>query len=591
MSWTGRGDYVEWSALILLSVLMIVKAIIIAIAGCTCANLFPTDRGSNAFERVVLSLCMSIACVMLASVSIIVARLPFQFADYGLLVLAGALAWVWLFSKPKVVLSVGKLRQLSQYWLPMVLFVFHLVLWTTYLMNYPYFSNTEPPDAVWHAEITLSVLRGTFTTPIGPTGFAGGAHILFAFISSYFGVSVILAERVTAAFVESLSVLVAYCLFHRILPSRLAADYASVAFAIIVPAGFVYYANVGAYPNIVGDFFVLASLLVAVTIQARLTIASVVTAVVLESIALISHVSALIFLLLVVGFSLVVFAHFRSQFRGYVISTLGFFLIPIAGVVAAPFLVMRELSYVSFLYLDLHNDLALVLGTWIHNYLFLAGSVNFILIMAAFVWTIVKVRSRIGPAFLTAWFSLLIVLVFIGTQDWRMVLLSFVPGAGLLGMLLSRVQEALEKMALPRIRGVRMRRIVVISLMLGFVAIMAAQGPTAYALGHAFSNGQAARQNDVYDSMIWIQDNTSPKSVVVSVAIPLEYRYLPVVANRSYAGDFQLNSTGIMKLQSSLAFNYIAVSTNFSALNTFYLSNSFRLEYQNPNVVIFLIQT
>jgi hypothetical protein len=161
----------------------------------------------------------------------------------------------------------------------------------------------------------------------------------------------------------------------------------------------------------------------------------------------------------------------------------------------------------------------------------------------------------------------------------------------LLGILLSRVQGALEKTALPRIRDMRIRRTVVISLMLVFVVIMAAEGPSAFAVSHAFSNGQAARQENIYNSMLWIQANTSPNSTVVSVAIPLYYRYLPIVANRSYAGDFRLNSTGIVKLQSSLAFNYVVVSTNFSALNTFYLSNSFRLEYQNPDVVIFLIQT
>jgi len=563
---------------------------VLALPGFAWLKVLQIDHRSNAIEGIVMSICLSLAAIMISSCLIIVARLPFLFVNYLVLFVAIGLNLAWLRTKPKLVLSVGQLRELPQYWLPVALFLYHLILWTIYFVSYPYFPNTGPPDAVFHAEITLSVIHGAFTTPIGPTGFAGGAHILFAFISTYFGVGVIFAERVTAAFAESLSVLVACCLFRRILPSRLSADYASVAFAIIVPAGFFYYSNLGAYPNIIGDFFVLTSLLLSVAIQAKFTVASIVTVVVIESIALISHVSALIFVLLVVGFSLVVFSHFRPQFRGYAISNLGFFVIPIAGIVAAPFLVMRELSYVSGFYLDLHADLGLVLGDWIHNYLFLAGSANFILLMSALVWTIVKVRSRIWPVFLAAWFSLLIVLVFIGTQDWRMVLLSFVPGAGLLGILLSRVQGVLERAVLLRIRGKQIRRIVVISLMLVFVAIMAVEGPSTYALGHAFSNGEEVRQQNIYSSMLWIQVNTSPTSVVASVAIPLEYRYLPVVANRSYAGDFPLNATGIMTLQSSSPFNYVAVSTNFSALNTFYLSKSFRLEYQNPDVVIFLIQ-
>jgi len=564
---------------------------VLAVAGFAWLHVLRIDHRSNAIEGVILGLCLSLVAMMISSCLIIIAKLPFQFAGYSVLVITVGLTVAWLRTKPKLDVSDGKLRELSQYWLPVALFLFHLILWTIYLANYPYFPSTEPPDAVFHAEITLSVLHGAFTTPIGPTGFAGGAHILFAFISTYLNVGVIFAERVTAAFVESLSVLVACCLFRRTLPSRLAADYASIAFAAIVPAGFFYYSNLGAYPNIVGDFFVLTSLLFAVAFQAKLTIASLVTVVAIESVALISHVSALIFLLLVVGFSLVVFTRFRPQFRAYVISNLGFFLVPIVGVVAAPFLVMRELSYVAGFYLDLHADLGLLLGEWIHNYLFLAGPLNFILLMVALVWTIVKLRSRVWPVFLAAWFSMLIVLVFIGTQDWRMVLLSFVPGAGLLGILMSRVQAALEGAVLPRIRGTRIRRVAVISLMLVLVAIMAVEGPSTYALGHAFSNGQAVRQGNIYDSMLWIQANTPPNSVVASVAMPLEYRYLPVVVNRSYAGDFPLNATGIMTLQSSLPFNYVAVSTNFNALTTFYLSNSFRVEYQNPDVVIFLIQT
>jgi hypothetical protein len=501
-----------------------------------------------------------------------------------------ALTGVWLRAKPKIIVSAVKIRELSRYWFPAALFLFHMVLWTIYLISYPYFPNTEPPDAVWHAEITLSVLRGAFTTPIAQAGFAGGSHILFAFVSTYFGLTVISAERVTAAFVESLSVLVAYCVFQRILP-KLSADYAAVAYAVITPAGFVYYANVGAYPNIVGDFFVLTAILLAVTIQARLTLSSVLTAIVVEALALIAHVSVLIFTLLVVWFSVVVFTKFRPQFRAYVISNIGFFLLPLAAVLVASVLVNRELAYVSGYYLTLQNDLGLVLRVWLHNYLFLAGAVNFVLLIVAFVWTIVKWRKSLWPAFLAAWFTVLVILVLIGTQDSRMVLLSFVPGAGLIGILLSKLQETLEKATMLRVRSQRVGKIVVNVLMLLLVVGLAANGPSAYALSHAFGSGKAARQGQIYDSMVWIQTNTPRDSVVVSVGLPLEYRYLPILTNRTYMGDFQLNSTEILKLRPALSFNYVAVSAGFSGLNTFYASNAFRPACQNAEVVVFVVTT
>ncbi len=568
---------------------MAVKAIIIGIAGFAWVFGFRIGQRANAFERFVLSISLSVACALLASSLMIVARLPFEFVGYGILVLALGLLSVWLHSKPRVAVSTLKLKVLSRYWLPVMLFSFHLVLWTIYLINYPYFPTSEPIDAVWHAEITMSILHGSFTTPVGQAGFPAGAHILFAFVSAYFGVTVLTAERATAAFVESLSVLVAYCLFRRILPSKLSADYASVAFAVIIPAGLVYYARVGAYPNMVGDFFVLTSLLLAVTIQTKLTVSSVVTAFVVEVIALISHVSVLVFTMLVIGFSIVVFTKFRSQLRAYLISNMGFFLLPIAAIILASFLVTRELTYVSSLYLDLHSNIGLVLGVWLHNYLFLAGSLNFILVVTAFSWAVVKERMRIWSAFLAAWFAILFLLVFVGTQDWRMVLLSFVPGAGLLGIMLSRLQETLEKAVPSRIRALRIRRVTVTLLMLVLVVTLTTDGPSAFALSHAISNGQAARQGHIYDSMVWIQANTPPNSAVVSVGLQLEYRFLPIVTNLTYIGDFQLNASGILKLQSTFTFNYVTVSTAFSGLNTFYVSNAFRPAYQNPDVAVFLI--
>jgi hypothetical protein len=256
-----------------------------------------------------------------------------------------------------------------------------------------------------------------------------------------------------------------------------------------------------------------------------------------------------------------------------------------------PVAVNRELAYVSRLYLTFQNDLAVLMRVWLHNYLFLTGSINFILLVAAFVWAIVRLRNSFWPAFLAAWFTVLLLLVFIGTQDWRMVLLSFVPGAGLIGILLARLQESLEKTTLPKIHVQRIGGTAAKVLMLLLVVGLAANGPTAYALSHAFSTGQATTQTYIYDSMVWIQANSPLNSSVVSVGLPLEYRYLPLIANRTYFGDFQLNSTGILKLKSTVTFNYVVVSTTFKDLGTFNASNAFRIAYANPSVVVLLVIT
>ena len=127
------------------------------------------------------------------------------------------------------------------------------------------------------------------------------------------------------------------------------------------------------------------------------------------------------------------------------------------------------------------------------------------------------------------------------------------------------------------------------SMMLVLVVVLTAGGPWAYALSHAFSNGESTRQGYIYDSMVWVQNNAPTNSTVISVGFPLEYRYLFVVTSRNYGGEFPLNATGVMSLHSRLQFNYVVVSTSFGGINTFYHSDVLRPEYQNPDVVIFQV--
>jgi hypothetical protein len=202
----------------------------------------------------------------------------------------------------------------------------------------------------------------------------------------------------------------------------------------------------------VGDFFVLVSLLLVVVIQNELTFRSVLTATLVAGIALVSHVSVPVFALVVVGFSLVVFRRFRSQLRVYLISTLGFFLFPALAILAVSFLVAREFGYISSNYFKINTNVALYSQVWLHNFLALPGPINFLLLLAGFVWALAKARKSIWLMFLVTWFGFLCVLVFFATFSERLILLSFVPGAGLMGLILAELHEAIRRMALPRIR-------------------------------------------------------------------------------------------------------------------------------------------
>ncbi len=571
-------------------IFMIIKTVIIATAGFGWLYVSRIARRTNALEKIVLAATLTIASAILAGSLAIATALSFEHISNAILVLgAVSLLGVWLFEKPSFALPKTIVKTLQRYWLPASLFCFHIALWTIYFINYPYFPNTDPIDVVWHSDITASVIRRAIVNPVAEAGFPAGSHILFAFTSAYFGISVLASVRIVTAVVEALSVLVAYCLFQRILPAGRAAAYSTVAFSLLIPSGLVYYARLGAYPNIVGDFFVLASLLVARIVSERLTLPSIFVAALIQSTALISHISVPIVAALVIGFSAVVFRQFRAQFHAYLVSNIGFFFLPTAALLATPSAMARQLAYVSKYYLELNNILGLVLQQWLHNYLLFVGPFNFLLLLAALGLVVVTARKLIWPLFLSVWFGLLFLMVFVSTNDWRLILLSLIPGAGLLGILLERLHETLQGVAMRSIDHARTRRTLVALVMLFLIALSIAGGPTIFAVNEASANGQTLKQRGIYESMLWLRDNSPNDSAVISVSLQKEYRYLPIITNLSFRGDYRVASEDIVKLRGTLVFNYVAVSADFYGLETFYRSSAFKAQYWNAAVVVFRI--
>jgi hypothetical protein len=247
-----------------------------------------------------------------------------------------------------------------------------------------------------------------------------------------------------------------------------------------------------------------------------------------------------------------------------------------------------EFSYTSTLYLDLSNNVGLVFQQWLHNYVLFAGPLGFLLVTIATIWVRIRLQKQLWPLFLSGWFTLLFLMVFVSSNDWRLALLSMVPGAGLLGLLLSKLQETIDKSFTSHLTNLRIGKRAVGVLMLLVVLIIAVQGPTAFVVNKDLASGQAVVQSHIYDSMTWIRTHTPPDASVLSVGLQIEYRYLPFIANRTYRGDFNLNSEDIMKLLTEVKSSFVAVSTRYIGLNSFYESNDFRVVYQNPDVIVFV---
>ncbi len=553
-------------------------------------------RRTNALEKIAAACGLGVAfAIFLGMLSLVTSVRIGLISDGAFICLIASGIGAWWVRKPLSSRFGLRISFSRKYLLLAALLTFHGLLWVFYLLNYPYFPGNDTMDVVWHSMATKTLvhlaLTGGSTQVAFPTS-SFGSRVLFTFVSIYFGVDVLPSLRITSAIIDVLSVLVGYCLFKRLFSFGRDSEYATVAFALLISAGMVYYVRLGAFPNMVGDFLVLTSLLIAVIVSERLTMISFLTAFFIEGIALFSHISVLIVSLLVIGFSAVVLVKSRAKLHAYLISNMGFFVLPVIVFVLIRSLSALEIQYIISYYLDLSNNLTLVLGMWLHNYILFAGPLNFVLLIVAVVWALItshKEIQRIWSAFFVVWFGLLFLLVLIGTNDWRMVLLSFVPGAGLLGQFLSKLHDALESGL--RTLPTRIRRVVPYLVMVSLIAAMVVSGPATYTINAGLTGGQATRQSEIYQSMIWLETNSPAGATVISVGLQKEYRYLPVIGNRSYVGDYAVNSSDILQLRSNLGFDYVVVSTDFSLLQSYYHVNSFRTVFDNHEVVIFKIAT
>jgi len=549
------------------------------------------------FERIVASSGLSIALAVLAGcVSLFVG---FRYVDLTTVCLLVALFVLFLakhgLQKPKL-----KLEMRKRHLVPISLCAIQLVLLALYLHAFPFFPNNDAMDIVWHISLTDAVLRGQIVAPFTELG----SHALFAYVYSLVGGVLLESVRITVGAVDALSVLVAYCMFSRLFPQYECAEYATIAFSLLMPAELIYYTGIGAYANIVGDFFVLLSLLLFLTALNHVAVSSTVTLIVVQGLSLVSHISVLIFAGLMVRYSFIL-GHFGYRMRGSWLASVGFLAIPLLAVVISPNIVAHELGYISTLnYVGVQSDPVLALTTWFANYAFLAGALSFALVLIALMAAIVE-RRHYWASLLATWFILLFLSIFFGSNGSRFILLSLVPGAGLVGLLLFRIQGYIRTLA-ERVTSVKysvktLSTVIMICLLL----IMTATGPLTRIGSEIYIAEGSARQKQllVYESMAWLGSNASSSAVVVSVDLQKDYRYLPTLFNRTYVGDtfsclyYQTHfdcldnqsSATLLKLAPVIHFNYIAISTNFAGIQDYSHCQGLRTVFSNSQVVIFLV--
>jgi hypothetical protein len=580
-----------------------VKAMLIVISGGLWLSASGLSRRMDMFERVVCSVSLGVVfAVFVGCVSFLIG---FAYVDLIVVCLMLILFGLFMVRAGFVVPRIKLERVEKKYWLPISLFCVHIAFFAFYLRAFPFFPPSDAMDIVWHIQMTTAAL-GSVILPWEPLT-EKGAHVLFAFSYSFLGGDVLTSLRVTTAFVESLSVLVAYCLFQRIFKRcmpNVGAAYATTAFALVLPSGLLYYADTGTYANIIGDFFVLLTLLLILIVSEGISFPSALTLFVVETLALIAHISVMIFAALMVSCSIVVFKYFRFKFRNYVFANLGFVALPVVMLVIAPQFVFREISFIfSHSYVAFQSKPTINLVTWFNGYLSYAGPINLGLVFIGLGMAVTRMRQHFESFLLGAWSIFLFLAIFFGSvgTTWRFVLLSFVPACGLFAVLLARIQHHIGSLVEGRVQMTRLRNAFVSVSIIGILLISIASGSLPRLVIETYlAEGIAPQgQLSVYDSMAWLKSNSNSETIVVSVGLQREYRYLPILFNRTYVGDYELllltypgnpyHPSSLMALEGVLHFNYVVVSANYVGLQNYYACADMRLVFQNSQVVIFKV--
>ena len=586
----------QWYFLIGL-VSAVMKCILLAIGGALWLSVSGISAKMDDFEKTVASLGLGVTFSVLAGcISLFVGFRYVDLTTGGLLVVL----FILFLAKNGIARPTLKLNLRKRYLVPITLCAVQIALIALYLHTFPIFPNNDAMDIVWHISLTNAVLHGQAVAPLTELG----SHALFAYIYSFVGGVLLESVRVTAGGVGALSVLVAYCMFFRLFRRYEYAEYATIAFSLIMPAELVYYTGIGAYANIVGDFFVLLSLLFFLIAIRDVSIPSILTLTVVQGVTLISHISVLIFAGLMLGYSFFMIRYHGYRVRDLLVASIGFLIVPLLALAISPGIVMRELGYITTLnYVGVQNDPVLILTTWFTNYTFLAGPINFAIVLIALIMIILITKH--WQKFPAAWFILLFFAIFIGSNGSRFILLSFVPAAGLIGFFLLSVQEYVTQLDRHRTSMTRQLRVLAGAMMICIILVMTATGPVPRIANETYvAEGKAReRQLLIYESMAWLGSNASSTAIVVSVDLQKEYRYLPTLFNRTYLGDtfgclyYQTqfdcvdnqSSSSLLNLARITHFNYVAVSTDFAKSQNYYQCGGLRAVFRNSQVVIFLI--
>lgn len=470
--------------------------------------------------------------------------------------------------------------------------VVYAVLLLAFFWSTPYYPTTSDP--ITHAQVTQSISSGEGRSVLLHTNFPVGLHFDAAILMTLLGTTPLQSLGVLISLVLLTTLVLVFVSAKALFGNENLAALTTFVGAFILPVDAMHLILIGTYPNLVDDALVFAAVFLLFSYVREPSFSVGVTLALAGLTGVFMHSSFLLFLTALWLMLPIVFFVLRGRrevglyFQGCIYSTLG---ILVVAIIALPFLkgnVERVFAgYSLFHFVSGANTpqtlqlITVVYETLAWNLVVLIKPLTLIAIVLGIILVAKKGGQLIGQTFAVCWFAVLVILSFLSAQTDRFVLFCMVPSIFLVGNLVGNIP-------LPEKTRLRMvnRRVIAGCVLI----VLAAFGAFLPLIPVAFSPSRRLHEQDIYESMEWLQQNRCP-SGVASLGLGFDFRYLPVLTNLQYLGSLPSTTNSDQVLQESrvMGFGCVVMQTDNPNLHSFEVNQAFQERYRNTEVVILFI--
>ncbi|MFQ6136758.1 MAG: hypothetical protein ACE5PM_06225 [Candidatus Hydrothermarchaeales archaeon] len=474
-------------------------------------------------------------------------------------------------------------------------FLLHVILLLSYFYKYPVFHGTWSGDPLIHSSHVKNIVNLGGGSLIRGMPYPLGLHFVLGFVARFLGGELLMSVRYGVAFIEALGILLVYSAGLRMSEDKRLALFSSLTYALILVPGLFHLASSGTYSNLFGDFNTLLTFyLILVSMKHGVTLKSGLSLVFVGLVLAFSHSTVFIFFTFLWIFIPLVLWVYRDLFRRYVTSTFMLSISPIIVFLLFPWLILR-LTWVlrgGFISIRVRNPVydffeayapkLLVLG----SFSLTTGLWLFFAVLGS-ILLIFKFRRNIWYVFTLGLFLYAVALSSQGLSVWRFARYMLLPSTFLLGFLLLHVYTQAEKRFSKLLSRKSLSEACVKGSIFAIIMCITLLGPTYFfMLNNALEGGEVRlRQEEIFDSMLWIRDGTPLNATFISVWLP-EYRYLSLVADRKWLGNYDVNAMESLELCGKKPFQYVAIWKGYDGLSGYIQGGFFKKVYENSQIVI-----